>query len=274
MSHEHGTTGRYQAGCRCAACKDASYRYMTVYWADVARNGPRLKDAAPTVEQLNYWHNLGWSYSAMSAACGIKYEHLQHIATGGAAKLQRKTVAAIAGMDLTGVTGGCQVPAYGVIRRLKALKALGWTWPQIGEASGLNGKTLRSFVAKGGAYTTADTMQAIRAAYAQLGSTRPDGTYADKARTYAARNGYAPPAAWDDIDDPDEEPQGIRGPERSNVNGEDLIEAVELGANLSNLTGRFGLGPRTIYAALYRAGRSDLWDKIRTPKQGGVQRAA
>ena len=36
--------------------------------------------------------------------------------------------------------------------------------------------------------------------------TKPQGPGANRARTWAKRHGFAPPLAWDDIDDPDEKP--------------------------------------------------------------------
>lgn len=53
------------------------------------------------------------------------------------------------------------------------------------------------------------TAAKIRTAYERLWDQRVEGRAGRQARAYAAKCGYAPPLAWDDIDDPDEQPQHL-----------------------------------------------------------------
>jgi hypothetical protein len=57
--------------------------------------------------------------------------------------------------------------------------------------------------------TTADT---IAAAYESLSMTVPEGAYANRNRAIAARRGWLPPLAYDDIDDPNEQPRIVVEP--------------------------------------------------------------
>ena len=109
------------------------------------------------------------------------------------------------------------VPAFGLVRRVHALQAIGWTQPQIAEAAGIALKTLRNPLWRGNSVYRA-THEAVADAYERLcmklppetsGQQQRDAAYA---RTVARKKGWAPPLAWDDIDDPNERPKtGSRG---------------------------------------------------------------
>lgn len=106
---------------------------------------------------------------------------------------------------------GTTVDATGTQRRLQALYALGWTWDQLGAR--LGGHKNRAHRIANGRHCTdrgiyIDTAQRVAALYDDLCMTRPEGWIADRARARAERLGYAPPLAWDNIDDPTERPKG------------------------------------------------------------------
>lgn len=97
------------------------------------------------------------------------------------------------------------VPAVGTIRRLQALSRMGWTFREIGGRSGAGRKYLMQLA-------TAGPMEGR--VYASL-ATPVDRVFRDlcmvpgpsaRARSNAVRHGWAPPLAWDNIDDPDEKP--------------------------------------------------------------------
>jgi hypothetical protein len=98
------------------------------------------------------------------------------------------------------------VSAVGIRRRLHALMALGYTGPQVAEASGLSIATMRSIDYHGSQKVHAITAEKVIAVYERLSMTRPEGQYANRARVMARRRGWLPPLAWDDIDDPTERP--------------------------------------------------------------------
>lgn len=98
------------------------------------------------------------------------------------------------------------VPAIGVLRRIRALHAIGWTGPQIAEAAGVSVHTMRSIGYHESARIRASTARRIVAAYDDLCGTWPEGLYAKRARLMASRRGWVPPIMWLDIDDPAEQP--------------------------------------------------------------------
>lgn len=95
------------------------------------------------------------------------------------------------------------IDAIGTRRRLQALAAIGWTHADIAARMG---KTAHA-VEKMGCYPKVQvaTAAAVKHVYAELCMT-PGGS--DGARRFAARQGWAPPLAWDDdtIDDPAAKP--------------------------------------------------------------------
>jgi hypothetical protein len=106
---------------------------------------------------------------------------------------------------------GRLMDSTGTKRRIQALVALGWTLGEIAAAcekrsgNAWTNEVLRS------ARVHSTTEALIRSAYDRMSMIRPEGPYRNRQRATAARKGYAPPLAWDDIDDPLERPSGIAG---------------------------------------------------------------
>lgn len=94
----------------------------------------------------------------------------------------------------------------GTRRRLEALHAIGWSGAQLGELLGVTVQAVYRL-------RTQDTLiypttaAKVAELYEKLWDTPQIGWMADRTRRMAQRNGWAPPMAWDDIDDPDEKPQ-------------------------------------------------------------------
>lgn len=93
----------------------------------------------------------------------------------------------------------------GASRRLRALAALGWTSVDMAAASGcLNKKTIRAILVAERTFLRPETREGVLAAYAKLSMTVPGARNAteqrsiSRARNWAARQGWAPPLAWDD----------------------------------------------------------------------------
>ena len=98
------------------------------------------------------------------------------------------------------------VPAVGAQRRLQALMAMGWTSTEIGIAAGMRNRdrVLQVMHGQGGkpcTWVTRATHDQIAAVFDSLSRVQPELTWVRRrTKNIAARNGYLPPAAWDDID--------------------------------------------------------------------------
>lgn len=107
------------------------------------------------------------------------------------------------------------VPALGTKRRLQALAALGWDFYSIATEAGQHREWVWQIYRRDTVHTR--TAQKIQAVFEHLCMTRPEGWVADRARRQAAARGWAPPLAWDDIDNPAERPKGTGAPIREPI---------------------------------------------------------
>lgn len=99
-----------------------------------------------------------------------------------------------------------RVPALGAQRRIRALMALGYRHSDLTDA--LGGSEVSYRIAAGRSpLITAHTWRAIDDAFQRLSATPGPS---ERSRKAALAQGYAPPLAWDDIDNPHERPRGIR----------------------------------------------------------------
>lgn len=105
-----------------------------------------------------------------------------------------------------------RVDPTGTARRIQALVALGWTYLDIQRETGLEDAEVRRFAIGERAYVYSSTVAKVDAAFQRMCMTIPPATTTrerqarSKARRLAQRNGWAPPLAWINIDDPAERP--------------------------------------------------------------------
>lgn len=199
MSTHTCHTGRY-----CNPCYQSDYYALRLR---VAGSGPMV-DAAPVRAHLaDLMAHLGRRQASRMTGVGVTT--LEAIASGRTDRVRASNARAImAAQARDGITHA------GITRRLRALRALGWTLADIADAAGITDRQVENLSNQEPRYVHDRTAAAVDAAYRRLSTTRPtsagwrDG--AAQARRWAARQGWAPPAAWDRIDDPDEIPRGVR----------------------------------------------------------------
>lgn len=106
---------------------------------------------------------------------------------------------------------GISIPTYRALRRLQALATIGWSRKVIAARLGIKHQSLYK-LNEDTSYVTQARFAQIDQVYRELSMrVPPQATKADRVRVAmtkaaAARNGWAPPLAWDDIDDPNEVP--------------------------------------------------------------------
>ena len=99
------------------------------------------------------------------------------------------------------------VPTTGFRRRIEALQSLGWSITHIANELGTTVQTIHTTAFKG-TCVRAWRHDQLAALYERLSMTHATDRLANRRRTIAARKGYAPPLAWDDIDT-DPAPHGL-----------------------------------------------------------------
>lgn len=93
-------------------------------------------------------------------------------------------------------------------RKMRALQAIGYTLTEMGRRIGRHQQSL-SDTLHGDAPVHRTTARLIDELYTELHMTPAVGPVAERTRKMAARLGYAPPLAWDDIDN-DELPADMK----------------------------------------------------------------
>lgn len=168
-----------------------------------------LTPADATRQRIQELVDVGWTLDAIAAMNGTGTpQGLRAILRGRTTKV-RAEFAAIADLPITvappeHLPDTMWVPVLGATRRVQALMRLGYPGSVL---NGIIGHRAHTFA---GAYfnrTPAGHWRAVDAAYDQLtGEPGPSQASADRAKA----RGWAPPLAWNDIDDPFEVPRGDR----------------------------------------------------------------
>jgi hypothetical protein len=166
-------------------------------------------DAEPIRRHINRLVALGWSHEALAAQHGnISRSALRLVAAGRSRKASPRIAGALNIPHSLAVPNtvpdDALVPSAGVTRRVRALLALGWRHEDLTEYAG---RSLAIFASNTAPHSTrAIDWRVVAAVYEQLSMSRgPSGRTATTAR----RNGYAPPLAYNDIDDPTKRPVGV-----------------------------------------------------------------
>lgn len=122
------------------------------------------------------------------------------------------------------------VDRTGTVRRLQALAALGWRWQDMAEALGKTSwqNVQAMAIGKSHRLVTRATAAGVARIYGRLsGHLGPS----EVTRRRAVAKGWAPPLAWDDIDDPDATPRGLVRERRPTVD-QAAVERVLSGDRL------------------------------------------
>jgi len=133
---------------------------------------------------------------------------------------------------LARLNGGRAVPALGAQRRIQALMALGWTSENIRLAAGWNHRNSIQRILHGQkgrpcTWLTKATAETITKVYDQLSMRLPEmDRYHRRAASIARSKGYVPPLAWDDIDNPDEQPAKVIRRNWHSASRDDVDEVV------------------------------------------------
>ncbi len=120
------------------------------------------------------------------------------------------------------------VPGVGTARRLQALAALGYPWVALAPRLHVSPTRVRQLADVVDGVVHRDTAAKVSAVFTELAATPGPSKYA---RTVAARNGWVPPLAWDDIDDPAAEP--CLGGEGADLVDEVVVERVLNGEHVA-----------------------------------------
>lgn len=201
----HGERARYLRGCRCRDCLNAHYRYMSQYRLDRERGQKRRVDSTQAATRINELLATGWNQAQIATAAGTSRRSISYILSGTSPTISRNTERRILTIhpDQTPPPPGCVDPT-GTIRRVRALAAIGYPIAHIADAAGMHRDALTKITRGNFPRVRATTADTIASVYRRLADTPGPS---QRARNTAAKQGWAPPGAWDNIDNPAELPE-------------------------------------------------------------------
>ena len=203
-----------------------------------------------------WWLDMGWEPSAIASATGLTLGGAQAMVSRvrtGVRFLQGHTVTAVLG---AGQPTSGRMDVAGTQRRLQALAWNGWAMETISERTGVALMSLSGIRAGRSRVVSVRTRNAVAGVYERLQNQHQQGG-SRRAAFIAHREGWAPPAAWDDdtIDDPSAQPQGMEpaGPPRTDpLVVERVAELHRAGYNDSEIATRLGFNTRDAVAMIRR----------------------
>lgn len=207
-----------------------------------------LVPAGPARAKILELHEQGWPLAALEAMLGESSGHLSNLVYEGHAEArrwvtqEREERILNLELDLDLVPDGCRVPGIGTRRRVQALQAIGWPLQHVADSAGVSKQALAGSVAA--QRVSARVARTLREIYLELENTPGPS---ERARRHAATKGWAPPAAWDDIDDPSEHPEHpdpARGTGRLSV--DTLTDCASWGMTREQAADRLGVQPGSI----------------------------
>lgn len=250
------------------------YRYLKKWRLDRQRGLPRYVDPAPARDHITTLLVAGASRRAVAAAAGISPSVISRI-LADQAHLRRVTADAILKVtveQLRARTGGRDfVPDLGARRRIQALMAIGHSAAAIATATGDPDVSIRivyNVLNKPGRWISQANHDRFDAAFRALAMTPGAST---RSRTTAQAKGWAPPLAWEDLDDPAATPNlgdttDDRGYRRLHLDDLEHLLDNDGPWTWEGITARLGVSRSAIENACARHDRRDLLARITTTR--------
>ncbi|WP_030487293.1 helix-turn-helix domain-containing protein [Micromonospora chokoriensis] len=189
-----------QAGCPACRARDAWYNRQRRRQLSAGTWQP-LTPTGPVAAHIESLLTAGWTLRQIAEKAGVDQGAISDIRRGRRAR----GVTALMAATLLGVTGpapeGWTVPSVGTRRRLRALGAIGYTRPHLARLLGVSTWVINQWLESERVLTTTrDRVKAVFDEYCLIPGP------SEAARRRAKYFGSPPPLAWDDIDDPNEQP--------------------------------------------------------------------
>jgi hypothetical protein len=165
------------------------------------------------MNHIKYLRANGMSLPAIAAAAGISRPRSLWEVSAGRRKqgILATTETRVLAVRLQQTV----VPALGVQRRVQALAALGYTTGQIAAEARIEKCVIDRALRGVGKTMQFSNGEPVVQAFNRLQMTPATGPQAVRQRNYAKKARWAPPLAWDHIDDPKARPVGMTHDSRS-----------------------------------------------------------
>lgn len=192
----------YQRGCRLPECVKINYRYEKGLKYDIAHGRRRQVDAQQARAHVERLRALGWVPAQIAAVSGVSRSLIYAIDQRN--EIRSHVALALLSVRIAPAPAKAAVDATGTIRRIRALAAMGHTLISICTEAGYGHNRVEQLAAGVTTTVTAETAATVAAIYKRL-AHKPGPS--KQTRAFARKNGWHGPLAWDDIDDPNCEPE-------------------------------------------------------------------
>ena len=256
----HGTRNGYRAGCRETCCVEGNRAYFSHYYRTEYRKHLGYQgrvDATPALDHLAMLMRHA-SIPEIAAAAGVGDQTIRYLVDTPPATVRVATHDRL--MALTPAT----IPTrLGLTRRMRALTAIGWPLKRIAVHAGISPCTARQLRDGEPVFMQRRVRDQVLATYETLSASPPaaasrgDRSAIARARNLAASHGWAPPLAWDCIDDPYEVP-AVTTETRAPVDLDEFLHLVRGGIHVTRAAERLGVTLSAIERAAERQGRDDV----------------
>lgn len=189
------------AGCRCESCAAANRRYASLRerygWADQV--AARWVDPKHAYAHILWLRSQGVGLRTISEQSGVARSTLAML--GRRNRISATSEARILAVSPTPP----RVDGTGTRRRLQALISIGHSGASLADRIGWSRTNIWTLIL-GDGVVSARTAAKVAAVYDELWNQAGPSA---RARNLAAKRGWVPPLAWDDIDDPDAAPLDV-----------------------------------------------------------------
>lgn len=241
----------------CSACQEGRWRYNKAARHDRANGRPREVKLGKTAHAIAMRGTTGW----MAELTGLHRELIRQTRLNGPDAMVYRTTRDALLTAAPHATWTC----VGVQRRTRGLIALGWTARDISHLAGVSEPSVyRVLSTDNPARMRADIAVKLLAAHNQLLDRPPpiDNPWRASVTTKSVRRaqaeGWAVPAMWDDIDDPDATPAEVDTTgSRTDAAMEEYAHLISLGESQEQAARQLGLSIRTLDDYALRARRCD-----------------
>ncbi|MFL4947540.1 hypothetical protein ACJ6WE_09225 [Streptomyces sp. MMS24-I31] len=199
----HGKRPRYLRGCRCLPCVNANKRYCKQYRVRTIAKPVRI-DATPIRQRLQEWVDQGYSQTQIGDAVGKTSGDISKLLAGQPTIAPSVAARILNSAGPSGIPMNARVDSTGTIRRGQALHAIGYPMYIIAAGVPMATNHLGRLLDRQPATVSLAIAHGMTALYKQL-ARRPGPSHF--AVFNARRHGWHGPLAWDDIDDPNEQPE-------------------------------------------------------------------
>ncbi|MFZ3592261.1 hypothetical protein [Streptomyces sp. BH104] len=256
----HGKRPRYIRGCRCLPCREANIRYCKQYRVKTIRKPVRV-DATPVRERLQSWAEQGYSQNQIGTTVGKHSGEISKILNGQPTIAPAVATRLLRAPAPTGTPANARVDSTGTVRRGRALHAIGYPIYEIAQALPAAANHFAYILEHPPATVPMALASAMTALYRRRVGVPGPSQYAIRD---ARRRKWDGPAAWDDIDDPNCQPESERNRhkpgtgKKASVDPERVDELTALGKSAKEIALQLGCHVRTVTRARGRVLANDL----------------